>query len=73
MAYLTSPEYLPYSNEILSIKEYEDGKIIITFDDNVGGYDIESYTSRDNGDYVYHITTWNTIWNQYISKTRLKI
>lgn len=70
MAYLTSPEYLPYSNETLSIKDDEDGKIIINFDDNVAGYDIESHKLENNRGYVYHITTWNNIWNQYIFKNK---
>ena len=70
MAYLTSPEYLPYSNETLSIKDDGDGKVIINFADNVAGYDIEPHISEDNRGYVYHITTWNNIWNQYISKNK---
>ena len=70
MAYLTSPEYLPYSNEILSVTEYRDGKIIITFDDSVTGYDINRYVAKNNEGYSYHITTWNTIWSQYISKNK---
>ncbi|MDD3839389.1 MAG: zf-HC2 domain-containing protein [Clostridia bacterium] len=68
MAYLTSPEYLPYSNDIVSLTAYEDGKIIITFDDKVTGYDIDRYVAEDNAGYVYHLTTWSTIWSQYILK-----
>ena len=68
IAYLTSPEYLPYSSDIISIREYEDGKIIITFDDKVTGYDINRYVTKNGGGYEYHLTTWNTIWNQHIIK-----
>ncbi len=68
MAYLTSPEYLPYSSDIISVTEYRDGKIIITFDDSVTGYDINRYVAKNNEGYSYHITTWNTIWSQYIFK-----
>lgn len=57
MAYLTSPEYLPYSNETLSIKDDEDGKVIFNFDDNVAGYDIESHKLENNRGYVYHGNT----------------
>lgn len=31
VAYLTSPKYLPYSSDALSLKQYDDGKVIITF------------------------------------------
>ena len=68
MAYLTSPEYLPYSSDIISVTEYKDGKVILTFDDSVTGYDINRYIAKNNEGYAYHITTWNTIWSQYIFK-----
>ena len=68
MAYLTSPKYLPYSNDIVSLTAYEDGKIIITFDDKVTGYSIDRHMAKNNAGYVYHLTTWNTIWDQYILK-----
>lgn len=68
MAYLTSPEYLPYSSDIISLTKYKDGKVIIEFDDEVTGYDINRYAVKNNGGYAYHLTTWNTIWSQHILK-----
>lgn len=68
MAYLTSPEYLPYSNDIVSLTAYEDGKIIITFNDKVTGYDINRYAAKDNTGYAYHLTTWSTVWDQHLLK-----
>ncbi|MCF6464885.1 zf-HC2 domain-containing protein [Clostridium sp. Cult2] len=68
MAYLTSPKYLPYSNDIISLTEYEDGKVIIEFDDEVTGYDINRHVAENKEGYVYHLTTWNTIWSQHIFK-----
>ena len=70
MAYLTSPEYLPYSNDIVSLTSYEDGKVIITFNDEVTGYDINRYAAKNNTGYEYHITTWNTIWDQHLLKNK---
>ncbi|MCF6459768.1 zf-HC2 domain-containing protein [Clostridium sp. Cult3] len=68
IAYLTSPKYLPYSSDIMSLTEHEDGKVIITFDDEVAGYDINRHEADNKEGYVYHLTTWNTIWNQDIFK-----
>ncbi|MCF6463795.1 anti-sigma factor family protein [Clostridium sp. Cult1] len=68
MAYLTTPKYLPYSSDIIYLTEYEDGKVIIEFDDEVTGYDINRYVARNKEGYVYHLTTWNTIWSQYVFK-----
>ena len=62
MAYITAPEYLPYSEDIMSIKGYEDGKVIITFREEVAGYDINRY-----GD-SYSLTAWSSLWNKYIQK-----
>ncbi|MFY9176289.1 MAG: zf-HC2 domain-containing protein [Caldicoprobacterales bacterium] len=72
MAYLTSPDYLPYSNNNMSLTEYEDGKIIITFNHKVAGYDIEKYSIGDGTGDIYHITTWNTIFNQYFLKNNIQ-
>lgn len=70
MSYITSPEYLPYSNNIMSLTEHEDGTIIIKFNEKVAGYDINRYKAEDGRGYDYHLTTWNTIWNQYIIKNK---
>lgn len=64
LAYLTTPEYLLYSRSIVSLKEYEDGKVVITFSEEVAGYNI----SKD-GD-SYSLTAWNTALNKYILKNK---
>jgi hypothetical protein len=33
------------------------------------GYNIDRYPTDDNTGYVYHITTWNSIWNRNIKKS----
>ena len=65
--YLTQPIYIPYSKDVVSIKESDNGTIFIDFEDKVGGYDISKYSSEDGSGYIYHITTWETIWNNKIS------
>lgn len=69
IAYLTSPKYLPYSSDIMSLKEYEDGTVIITFDPKVTGYNISKSKVNSEEGYSYHLITWNTIWDQYILKS----
>ncbi|HEY8362800.1 MAG TPA: zf-HC2 domain-containing protein [Tissierellaceae bacterium] len=64
LAYLTAPEYLPYSSSIVSLKEYEDGKIVITFSEEVAGYDINKYEDS------YSLTAWNTALNKYVLKNK---
>lgn len=66
IAFLTAPEYIPYSERSVTIDEIGNGSVIAKFDDTVYGYDIERYLSDDNTGYVYHITTWNSIWNRSI-------
>jgi len=68
IAFLTSPEYLPYSEETVSINEIGNESVLATFSDDVSGYDID-YSRMDgfNG-YIYKITTWNSIWNKNVRK-----
>lgn len=69
--YLTEPSYIPYSNDIVSINTKDNGIIFADFGDEVSGYDIFKYTSEDGSGYIYHITTWDTIWNSRISNNNL--
>lgn len=63
--YLTQPQYTPYSKEVIALNTAEDGRVFMDFSDEVAGYNIEKYLYEDGKGYVYHITTWNTIWNNY--------
>ncbi|SCY77264.1 zf-HC2 domain-containing protein [Alkaliphilus peptidifermentans] len=70
IAFLTAPDYIPYSEDSVTINEIGNGSVIAIFEDTVSGYDISSYNEDDNTGYVYHITTWDSIWNRYINKSR---
>ncbi|WMJ77125.1 MULTISPECIES: zf-HC2 domain-containing protein [unclassified Sedimentibacter] len=70
-AFLTAPEYIPYSEGSVAINEIGNGSVLATFDDTVYGYDISSYPTDGNTGYVYHITTWNSIWNRNIKKSNV--
>lgn len=68
IAFLTSPEYLPYSEETVSISEIGNGSVLAAFSDEVGGYDIDYYRMDGYSGYIYNITSWNSIWNKNVRK-----
>lgn len=49
--------------------EIGNGLVIAQFEDTVYGYNIDRYPTDDNTGYVYHITTWNSVWNRNIKKS----
>ena len=65
--YLTKPNYIPYSKDIISINTNDNGIIFVDFGDKVSGYNINKYQSEDGEGYSYSITTWENIWSKYIS------
>lgn len=71
IAFLTAPEYIPYSERSVTINDVGNGSMLAKFEDTVYGYDINRYPTDDNTGYVYHITTWNSIWNRNIKKSNI--
>lgn len=69
IAFLTAPEYIPYSEGSVTINKIGNGSVLVQFEDTVCGYDINRYPTDDNTGYAYHITTWNSIWNRNIKKS----
>ncbi|MFD1019848.1 zf-HC2 domain-containing protein [Thalassobacillus hwangdonensis] len=69
MAYLTTPAYISYNEDAVSIIEKDDGTVLLNFSEEVAGFDVTEYPAADNSGYVYDITTWETIWHQKISKS----
>src|SRR5690606_17507675 len=47
IAYLTTPEYLPYSENMFSFSEKEDGTIIVTVNEAISGYDVDGHYDFD--------------------------
>ncbi|WP_044338772.1 zf-HC2 domain-containing protein [Rossellomorea aquimaris] len=72
IAYLTTPAYISYDENAVSIIEKEDGTILLNFSEEVSGYNVNQYPAADNSGYVYDITTWETIWQQKINKNNLE-
>lgn len=71
VAYLTAPQYLPYSKEIVTVSEQDDGTVYLTFSEKVAGYDIERYLTEDRTGYEYSITTWETTWHKRIARNNI--
>ncbi|MCM3576498.1 zf-HC2 domain-containing protein [Mesobacillus subterraneus] len=72
IAYLTTPAYISYNENAVSIIEKDDGTVLLNFSEEVSGYNVNQYPAADNSGYVYDITTWETIWQQKISKNNLE-
>lgn len=65
--YLTKPNYIPYSKDIISINTNDNGIVFVDFGGKVSGYNINKYQSEDGEGDSYSITTWENIWSKYIS------
>ena len=69
IAYLTTPNYLPYSNSVVDITGKGDGTVLVEFSEDVTGYDIERY--KDESGYHYTITAWDSFWGRNVIKKSL--
>lgn len=59
IAYLTTPEYLPYSENMFSFSEKDDGTIIVTVNEAISGYYVDEYFDSDStSTYTYNISVW---------------
>lgn len=66
LAFLSAPEFFPYSGNLLSITENGDGSITVTFDEKVTDYSCELYREPGEG-YSYHIEAWTSLWDRWFS------
>lgn len=68
IANLTTPNYIPYSKDVVDISENSDGTIVVEFSKDVSDYDLERYLAEDQSGFTFHITAWNTFWSRNIAK-----
>ncbi len=68
-AWLTVPQYVPYSDDLLTVTENEDGTVIISFDkDKATGYKISNLVpSEDGTEFILFIHAWKTTWDELFS------
>lgn len=66
-AFLTSPNFFPYSDSLVNVIDSPNGNIIIAFDNKVTGYScIKEFNSETESE-VYRINAWTTTWDVYSS------
>lgn len=62
--YLTLPQYVPYSEDLLTITENEDGMVLVSFnEDKVTGFSLSDLAPSEDGEkMVLYIHAWKTTW-----------
>lgn len=61
--YITAPKYLPYSEEVVTVSETDNGLVFLAFNEEVAGYNFQSYTTQNGEGLVYHLIGWSTTWH----------
>ncbi|WP_230975011.1 hypothetical protein [Aminipila luticellarii] len=72
IGYLSTPDYLPYSKDVITITKQVDGRVFAQFGNGVSGYSLEKYPTEDNLGFIYHISTWDSMWSRYIAKNSVQ-
>lgn len=68
LGYITTPEYIPYSEKSVTITKAANNSVIIHFEVPGARYEIFKYRAEDNSGYIYEISTWKNIWNKSMYK-----
>ena len=63
--FITAPKYLPYSEEVVMVSETDSEFILVDFNEEVAGYNLQSYSAESGVGSVYHLTTWTTTWHDW--------
>lgn len=64
--FLTSPKFIPYSDDLLNVIDSNNGNIIVAFDDEVTGYNcIKEFNGETE---VYRLNAWTTTWDLHSTK-----
>lgn len=66
-AFLTTPEYLPAAEAVISCVSTE-SQIKIIFSDKVAGYQLDGPYEQEEG-VEYHLSAWTTLWSQLTQTT----
>lgn len=62
--FTTTPQYIPYSDTVVTINEMENEFISVVFDEEVAGYNVKSYPNETGENSSFHLTTWTTTWHE---------
>lgn len=70
---LTTPHYQPYSEDLISITEDENGNVYAEFSEEVTAYHYDIYQSEDSGKIIMDLQAWNCAWDQILGKGRQRV
>jgi hypothetical protein len=73
-AWLTAPQYVPYSEDLLTVTEESDGTIVISFDEaQTTGYKLSDFVLNEDGkEAILYIHAWKTPWDALFSERTLQ-
>lgn len=63
ISFLNAPKYMSYDENIVSLNETDNGMLVARFDEKIDGYEMNRYPTEDNSGYVYHLTTWDSLYH----------
>lgn len=68
-AVLDAPIYLPYSEGIVTVEQFGDKGMLLTFDEKVTDFDYMIYDDPDGGNfYCCDIQAWTSLWDKWFSQ-----
>lgn len=67
-AYVLSPRYFNYEDDLVTVSENSIGQVTVTFREDVVGYNINGYYDEEYAGHVYHLTAWDTTWDQWFGE-----
>lgn len=67
-AVLDAPEYLPYSEGLVSVRPTGEGELLLEFGDGVTDFDYSIYPDPDGGERRYcEVEAWTSLWDKWFS------
>ncbi len=68
-AVLDAPIYLPYAEGIVTVGQFGDKSMLLTFDEEVTDFDYMVYDDPDGGEfYCCDIQAWTSLWDKWFSQ-----
>lgn len=68
LAYMLSPQFIPYSDDMFEYTFMSNGTVDITIKGSIADYEVSNFYSREAGGEIYYISAWDNTWNKVVSK-----
>lgn len=65
---LTSPQYLPWSDDLIGVSEGENGAVTLTFGEQVMGYSVFNSVNEALNVEEYCVQAWKSDWERYFAR-----